>query len=207
MNASTQRGFTLYELLVAIMVAGLVLGLGIPNYREFQRNNAMSSAANDLVAGINMARAEAVKRQVPVTLCASPDVTVPVPQCGLGNGGFIVFADENGNGVITDATDGNAFVDAGEQILLQRADPGGTINVFGDSLYIAYGPNGFARQATGQPTPSATSILYCDERGNKDAGGRSAARAVNIAPTGRAQTMRNQADIVAAVAVTGGICP
>ena len=207
MNASTQRGFTLYELLVSIMVAGVVLGVGIPNYMEFQRNNAMTGAANDLVAGLNLARAEAVKRQVFVTLCASPDVTLPVPQCGVGNGGFIVFADENGNGVITDPTDGNAIVDPGEQIILQRDDPGGTINVFGDSLYISYGTNGFARPAPGQPTPSATSILYCDERGNRDAGGRSAARVVNIAPTGRAQTMRDQADVVVAVATTGGICP
>jgi hypothetical protein len=50
-------------------------------------------------------------------------------------------------------------------------------------------------------------MLYCDERGNKDTGGRSAARVVNVAATGRAQVMRAQADVVAAVVTTGGVCP
>jgi Tfp pilus assembly protein FimT len=163
-----------------------------------------------MVSGLYLARTEAVKRQVPVTLCGSPDPLIGAPACGLGgNGGFIVFVDENGNGVIGDPTDGNAIVDANETVLLQRADPGGTINLFGNGgQYVAYSTNGFLMQtAVGQGQPSTTVLLYCDERGNKDLGGRSSARVVTVAPTGRAQVMRAQVDIVTAVAATGGVCP
>ncbi len=210
MNAKTQRGFTLLELMVTLLVAGIVLGIGVPNFMEFQRNNAMIAAANEMISGLYLARTEAVKRQLPVTLCGSPDPLIAAPVCGLGgNGGFIVFVDENNNGVIGDPTDGNAEVDAGEVVLLQRGDPGGTINVSGNGgQYVAYGTNGFLVQtAPGQADPSTTAMLYCDERGNKDAGGRSSARVVNVAVTGRAQVMRDQADVTAAVAATGGVCP
>ena len=211
MNAKTQRGFTLLELMVTLLVAGIVLGIGVPNFMEFQRNNAMIAAANDMITGLYLARTEAVKRQLPVTLCGSPDPLIAAPVCGLGgNGGFIVFVDENNNGVIGDATDGNAIVDANEVVLLQRAAPGGTINLFGNGgQYVAYGTNGFLVQtAPGQAQPSTTVILYCDERGNKDiGGGRSSARVVTISATGRAQVVRDQAGVAAGVATTGGVCP
>jgi type IV fimbrial biogenesis protein FimT len=209
MKTKTQNGFSLLELMVAVSVAGIVLGFGVPSFMEFQRNNALISAANEMVSGLYLARTEAVKRQVPVTLCSSPDPLVAVPACGVGgNGGFIVFVDENNNGVLGDATDGNAIVDANEVVLLQRAAPGGTINLSGNGgQYMAYGTNGYLTPtAVGQGQPSTTVILYCDERGNKDTGGRSSARVINVAPTGRAQVMQAQADVVTAVAATGGIC-
>jgi len=210
MNAKTQHGFNLLELMVTLLVAGIVLGMGVPNFVEFQRNNAMISTANEMIAGLYLARTEAVKRQVPMTLCGSPDPLIAAPVCGAGgNGGFIVFVDENNNGVVGDPTDGNAIVDAGEVVLLQRAAPGGTINMSGNGgQYVAYGANGFLVQtAPGQAQPSTTVMLYCDERGNKDVGGRSSARVITVTPTGRAQVIRDLAGVAAGVIATGGVCP
>ncbi len=210
MNTKTQRGFNLLELMTTLTVAGIVLTMGVPSFIEFRRNNAMVSVANEMISGLYLTRAEAIKRQVPMTLCGSPDPLIGAPVCGVGNGGFIVFVDENNNGVIGDATDGNAIVDANEVVLLQRAAPGGTINLFGNGgQYVAYGTNGFLVQtAPGQAQPSTTVILYCDERGNKDiGGGRSSARVVTISATGRAQVVRDQAGVAAGVATTGGVCP
>ena len=68
MKTHDQHGFTLWELLMALLVAGILLGIGVPNVMEFQRNGAMTAAANDLVTAMLMARTEAVKRQAPVTL-------------------------------------------------------------------------------------------------------------------------------------------
>jgi len=222
MNAKAQSGFTLWELLISILVAGIVLGFGIPNFLEFQRNNVMVAGANEFVTAILLARAESVKRQVPVTLCASPDPTAAAPTCsitGAGtNGGFIVWVDENGNvdgsgsPIITDATDGNAVVDAGELMLLQREAPGGTVNIWADSGYIAYGPNGFARRAQGTAINSLTRLLMCDERGNRPTTGGSAARVVRVEQTGRGQVQRDMADVVLALAIINAagvpaVCP
>jgi hypothetical protein len=150
---------------------------------------------------------------VPVTLCASPNPTAANPTCspnGAGtNGGFIIWIDEDdldGAPILTDATDGNAVVDAGEMVLLARAAPGGTINVSADSGYVSYGPNGFPRNAPAGPT--ATRVLYCDERGNRVThGGVSTARAVRIDRTGRGQVVREIAQITADVAIIGAACP
>jgi type IV fimbrial biogenesis protein FimT len=217
MNIRAQIGFTLYELLVTLLVGGVLLGIGVPNFLAFQRNNAMVAATNNLVSGLYLARAEAVKRQVPVTLCGSANPLAAAPACGGGgNGGFIVFVDENGNvdangsPVLTDASDGNAAVDAGETVLMQRAAPGGTMNVLGDGgQYVSYAPNGFpVPQALGQALGRTNAVLYCDERGIVDVGGgRSAARAVTISPTGRAQTLTSVADVTNEAALRGLACP
>jgi type IV fimbrial biogenesis protein FimT len=208
MNGTQQQGFSLLELMVTLLVVGIVLGFGVPNFMEFQRNAAVTAAANDLVSAIYLARTEAVKRQVPVTLCASANATTAAPTCGVGpNTGFIVFVDDI-NPAIVAGTDGNAVVDAGELVLLQQPGPGGTIAISSDSIYVTYAPNGFVvPQAVGQAQPSLTSLLVCDDRGNRDAGGNSAARAVNVAPTGRPQIMRSMADVAIAAAATGGVCP
>lgn len=217
MKTNAQAGFTLWELLVSILVAGIILGFGIPNFLEFQRNNAMAAAANELVTGILLARSEAVKRQVPITLCASPDPTAANPVCdptGAGsNGGFIVWVDENGNTdangspIVTDGTDGNATVDANEIILLQVADPDANINVFGDFGYITYGTDGFPRRAQGLGFGPVTRVVYCDDRGNRPTTGGSTARVVRFEQTGRGQVQREVADVTAALLITGGVCP
>lgn len=209
MKARPQLGFNLLELMVTVLVIGIVLGFGVPNFRAFLLNGAMTSAANDFVSIIYLARTEAIKRQVPVTLCASANALTPAPTCSPPgpNLGYIVFVDD-ANPLVVAGTDGNAIVDAGELVLTQHAPPTGTMTIAADSTYLAYGSSGFVvPTAPGQAQPSLTNILLCDDRGNQDAGGTSAARVVTVSPTGRAQIMRAQADIVAAVAVTGGVCP
>lgn len=218
MNAPTNRGFTLWELMTTLAVAGILLGIGVPSLIELQRSMAMSSAANDLVSALLAARQEAVKRQVFVTICASANPTAAAPACsqnGAGtNGGFFVWVDENGNvdangvPILTDASDGNAVFDAGETVLLARPAPGGTMNVFGDSGYVSYGPNGFRRDVPAAGVNAATMVLYCDERGNRLAGGGlSTARLVRIDALGRGQAVDTVADIAPAVGALGAACP
>src|SRR5436190_16210070 len=130
MESTQQKGFTLLELMITVVVAAILLAWGVPSFREFQRNSAMTSAANDLITGLLAARAEAVKRHVPVTLCASPDPLANVPVCsqnGAGtNGGFVVWVDwdsahVNGGNPFFTASDGNAAVDAAETTVLIRS--------------------------------------------------------------------------------------
>lgn len=67
------RGFTLIELMVAIMVLGILLGVAVPSFRDAALSSRLTAYANDLVASAQIARSEAIKRNAPVTLCASAD--------------------------------------------------------------------------------------------------------------------------------------
>ena len=237
MKAPRQTGFTLWELLVTMVVAGLLVAVGIPSFRDAQRNSAITAAANDLITGLLAARAEAVKRQVPVTLCASPDPTAANPVCaqdGAGaNGGFIVWVDWDPSHVdpvsgtpTFAASDGNAVVDNNETILIRTpaplsAAPNGTLNVFAattmggnvKSGYVSFGPNGFLRTAQGVGFGPATRVLYCDDRGAKETYGAnfSTARLVRIEATGRANVEQALGDISGADGalslIPGAVCP
>lgn len=57
-----QRGFNLLELVVAMSIVGILAAIAVPNLRDFLTRNTVSANANDLIAAIRLARAEAVKR-------------------------------------------------------------------------------------------------------------------------------------------------
>jgi prepilin-type N-terminal cleavage/methylation domain-containing protein len=215
-----QHGFTLWELLMTLLVAGIMLGIGVPNILEFQRNSAMTGVANDLVTGVLMARTEAVKRQAPVTLCLSDNPLDANPTCAPGNvndsatRGFFVFVDENGNfnadgsRNLGDANDGNGVRDAGELVLMQSPAPGGTMRVSTNCGHVSFAPTGFTRQAGGLCFPGVRSVLYCDDRGRRVAAGSlSSARVVQIDRPGRGQVLTETAFVDPVIGALGATCP
>ena len=52
------NGFTFVELLVTISIVAVLLSVGLPSFVTFVSNNQISSATNDLVYSIHMARSE-----------------------------------------------------------------------------------------------------------------------------------------------------
>lgn len=66
-------GFTLIELIVTLAVFAIILLIAVPSYRDLILNNRGVSQINDLVAGLNYARSEAIKRGISVSVCASSD--------------------------------------------------------------------------------------------------------------------------------------
>lgn len=59
------RGFTLIELLVAITLVAVLLALGLPAMGTYIQNNKIASAASNYAAGLQTARAEAVRTNLP----------------------------------------------------------------------------------------------------------------------------------------------
>jgi type IV fimbrial biogenesis protein FimT len=98
-----QRGYTLIELMVAITIVAILLGIGVPSFREFTRSNRITAAQNDLVTSLNLARSEALRRNRPVSVCASTDGTA----CGVDTdwiSGWMAFTDRGAVGTV-DADD------------------------------------------------------------------------------------------------------
>ena len=195
MDKSRQSGFTLYELMIALAIVGMVLAFGVPNLRQYTMNSRMTTAANDLHSALHLARSEAPRAKTNITVCASSNATAADATCSGKNNwsdGFIVFED----------TDGDAERDTGvdpEPVL--RAHPalpdGITIDVTEkdnkdeEAAYFSFGPNGLGRTVGGNE-PIAWALI-CDKRGNVTAaGGNSAARLLVVTPLGRAMIVRDK---------------
>lgn len=63
------HGFTLIELMIGIAILAIVLGLGVPSFMNTIERNRITTATNDLVMALQMARSEAIKRRTDVTVC------------------------------------------------------------------------------------------------------------------------------------------
>lgn len=69
---SAMRGFTLIELLVVMTISAILLAVGVPMFNSTIASMRASEAANSLVASLELARVEAIRRGIPVTLCRVP---------------------------------------------------------------------------------------------------------------------------------------
>lgn len=123
--------------MIGITVLGILLGLAVPTFRQFSLNNSVTAAQNDLVTSFNLARSEALRRNRPVSVCASKDSET----CGdetEWSSGWLAFTDR---GVL-----GN--VD-GDDVILQAWQSSNTNLVFDSSgnTYVRYLPTGLADAA------------------------------------------------------------
>ena len=64
--ARRARGFSLVELMIGIAILSMLLALGLPSFRSFLQNSQIRNAAETTMQGLNLARAEAVRRNTPV---------------------------------------------------------------------------------------------------------------------------------------------
>ncbi len=204
MERTAQQGFTLYELLVTVMIMGIILSLGVPNFLEFTRNNRMAATSNDLLSAFTLARTEAVKRKTTVTVCSSLNPEAANPACGgTFADGWVVFVDDAG-------PTPNVQIDAAEEVIrsVGPMPDGITLQTNGGANYFTYAATGFGFGNIGG-APALRGALMCDARGNVPAaGGLSAARALRIDGPGRPQAVR-EVGLVQNVAdmLVGAGCP
>jgi len=95
-----QRGFTIMELMLTILVLGILLGLSVPMFRETMLNNRIVASNNEFISGLNYARSEAIKRSDTVTVCPSTNGATCAASTNWSTG-WIVFADLNADGALT----------------------------------------------------------------------------------------------------------
>ena len=57
-------GFTLIELMLTLALVAIVLGFGVPSMTQLIRSNQVINQTNSVLGGIQLARAEAVRRGV-----------------------------------------------------------------------------------------------------------------------------------------------
>ena len=174
------------ELLVTLMLAGVLLGIGVPAFREFMRNGRLTGAANEMLLTVVTARNEALRRQTVVSICPSTTPAAAGATCsGAATQGYIAFVDTNSNCVRDGA---------------EVADPLNVVASFvthseitsaKNGTCVSFAANGFRRVVAGQPT--TMHAMFCDPRGNTrtfPSSTISFARGLEVMPTGRAAVSR-----------------
>ena len=182
-----QTGFTLLELLIALVIAALILGIGSPTFGEFRRNSRLTGAANDLLGAIQLARTEAVKQQRTVSLCPTADAGSEDAFCSDDPDftQWIVFTDPDGNcerAVSEPLIRAQTMLGAGEAMRIAAVAQG---------TCLSFASSGFLREGA---EPAADRILICDHFGIGERGGtnQSAARGIVVTPTGRVAITRDK---------------
>ncbi|MCK0506284.1 GspH/FimT family pseudopilin [Aromatoleum anaerobium] len=160
------RGFTLIELMVAIAILGIVLGLGMPAFNSAIQNNRATSATNDLVTALQLARSEAVKRRQDIVVCRrNGDGDACANGTDWAVGWLVQGPQEQDDGTVV-------------QITIQVWDPP-------HGRAILTGPNaGITFQQNGQASREVDfSVVFKDCSGNEK-------RTINVKTTGRVSTTR-----------------
>ena len=164
------RGFTLWELLCTLAVAGVTLAAGVPAVRSFLLDARLTADVNGWVLAVQLARSEAAKRGRPVIVCKTDDTQ----RCGgadlpLGAGWMVYVNLDEKYPPRRSPT----------EPLLYMHEPEITGTVTSNRPYYEFRP---ARRSTNGTT------VFCDRRG------AGAAKAVIVSYTGRPRVARVDAD-------------
>lgn len=102
-------GFTVIELIITLTIIGIVAAIAAPGMQGIILDQRLSSQVNFTLADLNLARSEAIRRAMPVTMCKSLNPTATSPTCDTNTAnpwttGRIIFVDGGTRGTI-DASD------------------------------------------------------------------------------------------------------
>lgn len=164
-----QRGFTVVELMIGLLVAAILLAVGVPSFQTMIRNNRLATATNLFVTDLTLARSEAIKR------ARNAFVTAGAPAAGNEFGaGWTVWVDEDDDGTMDTAAGADERVRISQGI---RADM--TLDSVDNVNQVQFSRNGALVPALGR------TFDICDDR----AGERG--RRVSINAVGRVSTDSN----------------
>jgi len=104
----TERGFTLFEMLIVIALVGIISAVAVPNFSAWRERQAVNSASKSLLSHMKQARviAMAENRSVSITFAADSYTydADPASTCGLCKPKTITFTNFSENLGITPTT-------------------------------------------------------------------------------------------------------
>ena len=101
-------GFTLVELLVVMSIMAVLAALGAPAFGNFIDRMRVSTVSNELMASIQLVRAEAIQRNGMVRMIKITGTDCPAMlSAEFWNCGWRIFAD----------LDNDSIIDAGEEVI------------------------------------------------------------------------------------------
>ena len=155
-GAHCAAGFTLPELMVVIALVAMLMAMAVPAVGSGLASLKLTSASNNLLFDIYLARSEAIKRNGRVVICKSADAAT----CATSGGweqGAILFQDANNNGMRDDH----------EQIIQREPAFSRDLSISGNNSvaeYISYDSDGRSKLASG--AFQAGTVTLCRHSGD-----------------------------------------
>ena len=139
-SRSAQLGVTLVEVMMTTAISAILLGVGVPSFVDHVQATRTRSEAQELRALLNRARAEAVRRNVPVLVCPSHDGAscLSLPSAASWSGTKIACYDADGNGACDEST-----ADAPNPIQVRQAAEA-SIRLAGPDAVVRFNGHGTA---------------------------------------------------------------
>ena len=171
-------GFTLLELMIVLAIGALIMTMAVPSFRDSINNQRLVTATNELVMSLTLAKSEAIKRVVYVTVCKSNDGASCTGGGTSWNDGWIVFAN-------TGTTSLGTFDVGDELIRVYSALPDSLeITAIGNvDAFVSFRPSGTLGTNAGNQLGTFTT---CDYRG------ADSATAIVMQPSGRWQVSHDK---------------
>jgi type IV fimbrial biogenesis protein FimT len=171
-------GFSLIELMITLAVLGMMFMIALPNMGTWLQNTQIRTSADAMQAGLQLARAEALKRNTTVRFQLVDTLTSACAQSATGRNWVVSLADTNGL----------CNVDASEttapQIIQKRSSAEGSPNAVvtatgGNSVWF----NGLGRTVQPPTAPAALTQINITNPNNgacKTAAGNEPMRCLRI---------------------------
>lgn len=151
-----QRGMSLVELVIGLVILGILLALAAPSYSTWIQNTKIRTTAEAMLNGLQLARAEAVRRNTQIRFQLTDTITAGCARSTSGANWIVSFDDPNGlcaNPMLNEAVDANDPANlAPRMIQIRPAAEGSTgVAVLADQNTIVF--NGLGRVT---PNPGVT---------------------------------------------------
>ncbi len=164
MSTANVKGYTLLELLMTMVIAVVLLGIGVPGLQSFIKNNRILAQSNGLMTIIKVARSEAMTQRTNVTVCRTTD--------------NVKCSDTTGNNYIAFTDTGVANEVDGTDTIIEQM----TVDIAQLSFEISAGTS--IRFNSRGSANAKTTITICDDRGDNYR------RGITIDLIGRSQTAK-----------------
>jgi type IV fimbrial biogenesis protein FimT len=188
-NRAIVRGFTLIELMVTIALVVILMAIATPSFITYQRNSELTAFSNTMVASINAARGEAMKRGRYAML---------VPANGTDwSSGWIVFVDMDRS---------QDYLSTADVTLLTLAEPPNYLTLTGNGTvtasppYVMFDASGYSKTKAGGFGASTFEVRRNDVSG---ADIYAQTRRIKIASTGRVRVCTPTSNSDANCSATG----
>lgn len=146
-----QKGFSLFELLTTLTIAGIGLSLAVPSMQNIVADSQQTTAINELVSTMHLARSAAITRNEQVTVC--PSSTGLYCDDSRWEDGWIYFTDPDQSRQVS-----------GDEIVLGAAPGIAKLEIKSEDFerFFVYGPNGHLLVDT--RTEASGEMFFCDPR-------------------------------------------